>query len=356
MIQEPLNRLFGFCSVLLALWRRELGIIWRSLRIPSLGGRNRFVDLDIGKNSPVPLAPEVLLPQSATRVPSLFRRKPVLRFRLGPGLFLRRRITLPIAASRQISHILLLDLERATPFKANEVFQGWTCRIGNGAQLVVDHIIVRCDVLKPWLDFLFSHRISFSSEVAIQAHESLSVEMLRDVIAQHPPFRRLRRVRTAAFCALLAGAISCLTIAQLRQILALSELTIQLESVRRKASDIRAKLSQLENMARQAAVLRDRRRDMPSAVGVWEELTGLLPDSAWLSELRIQKGEVTISGSAQSSAAILELMEASSTFENAVFVNQTTQPSENGVEKFTIRAAFAIPLQAQRTSSLLKKP
>jgi general secretion pathway protein L len=359
MLQETLSRLVEFCTALPTLWLRELKSMWRSLARPWLEGGSPFVDLDIHKDSPLRLAREPLLPETTPGILSLFkmRRKPLLRLRLAPGLFLRRQITLPTAASKQISHILLLDLERATPFTSEDVFHGWTCRNSDdGAQVLVDHIIVRRDLLTPWLDFLFSNRILFSSEVAIQADEPLSVELLRDVIAQHPPFRRLRRIRLAAFCTLLAAAVFSLTVAHLRQSVALNQLTNELDSMKGKATEIRTRLSQLENMAQQAAMLRDRRRDLPSAIMLWEELTDLLPDSAWLSELRVQKGEVSISGSAQSSAAILELMEASSTFEKAAFVNSTTQPSHDGLERFTIRAALTMPSQAQRTSSLLKTP
>jgi general secretion pathway protein L len=339
------------CAALLTAWWDELEGMWQGIRRILPVKPKPYVDLVIRKGDPAPELAE-------NRPPSFLqasRKKPV-RLCLEPGLFLKRRLHLPRTALKDARRILLLELERATPFVPAEVFQGWICEFRDDSRAAVDHVIVRRDLLQPWLDYLSALNIPFASEVGLGTEKSSTVELLGEVIRQSPDMRRLRRLRLLAFATMLAAAISCLMAAHWRQSVALDRLASDLAAIKPKAVQVRTKLANLETMTERAAALRDYRRSFHSPLYLWRELTALLPDSAWLTELRMEKGEVTISGFARSSAALLESMETSAAFEKAAFVAPVMKPPGESLERFVIRASLSHSPPPPRLSILSKTP
>jgi general secretion pathway protein L len=340
------------CAALLTAWWEELDGMWQEIR-PLLPVKPRpYLDLVIRKGTPAP-APSV-----KNGPPSFLQasRKRPVRICLEPGLFLKRRLYLPKTALKDARRILLLELERTTPFSAADVFQGWTCEFLHNSKAVVDHVIVRRDLLQPWLDYLSALQVPFASEVGIGTDRPSTVDLLGELIRQNPHMRRLRRLRLLTFATMLATAMACLMAAHWRQSVALDQLTNELAAIKPKAVQVRTKLARLEIMFEQAAALRDYRRSFHSPLDLWRELTSLLPDSAWLTELRIERGEVTISGLAPSSAVLLEAMENSAVFEKAAFVSPVMKPPGESLERFVVRASLSNARPPPRLSILAKTP
>jgi hypothetical protein len=55
------------------------------------------------------------------------RRAPVTVLRLPPGLLLERQVTLPLAAEQGLDRVVRYEMDRFTPFTAEEVF--WSCAV-----------------------------------------------------------------------------------------------------------------------------------------------------------------------------------------------------------------------------------
>jgi general secretion pathway protein L len=85
-------------------------------------------------------------------------------------------------------------------------------------------------------------------------------------------------------------------------------------------------------------LLEQRKRTTPSSVIVLEALSQILPDHTYVSELRIDGDKLQLVGMTRDAPSLIQLIEHSSHFMNAVFFAPTTQtPGEPG-ERFHIEA------------------
>jgi general secretion pathway protein L len=169
----------------------------------------------------------------------------------------------------------------------------------------------------------------------------------------HPSHRKLRRIRILAAAAAAMALILLLSAVQWRQLLATREIDKALALTGKRAAAVRAKLTELEVFGKQAAEIQRRKFETVPIAGIWAELTKLMPDTAWLSELRIENSQVVISGFAKSSAELLGVLEASPLFEQASFTSPVSMARDSSVEQFSIRVKIEHQsTRGQRVSSV----
>jgi general secretion pathway protein L len=76
----------------------------------------------------------------------------------------------------------------------------------------------------------------------------------------------------------------------------------------------------------------------PVAVVVLDELSALLPDSTYLTDLSLDAGHLRITGASANVAELVPLLEGSGYFKNAVFYAPTTRLTGNATDRFSIEA------------------
>lgn len=70
---------------------------------------------------------------------------------------------------------------------------------------------------------------------------------------------------------------------------------------------------------------------------VWDEVTRLLPDTTWLTDLSVSKGEISIAGYSAAAAELIPVLGSSDLITNVTFASQVTRvPGQEG-ERFSIR-------------------
>jgi general secretion pathway protein L len=79
----------------------------------------------------------------------------------------------------------------------------------------------------------------------------------------------------------------------------------------------------------------------PAAVVVLDELSVLLPDSTYLTELNLDTGHLRITGVSANAAELVPLLEESGYFKNAVFYAPTTRLAGGATDRFNIEATVA---------------
>src|SRR5262249_26816116 len=72
-------------------------------------------------------------------------------------------------------------------------------------------------------------------------------------------------------------------------------------------------------------------------VAVIDALTKLLPDSVWLTDLRLENGVLDITGLAKSGAALLPLFEHSPLFADAAMASGVNFDPQENKERFSLR-------------------
>jgi general secretion pathway protein L len=232
-----------------------------------------------------------------------------LVLRLPAELALARTLSLPAGAEADLATALAFELERQTPFRADEVWLGWRREPGPGPDMAVRLVVVRRADAADALGALADRGL---------APEAVEVEGEPGVRLAIPSLARRRRGIGALNWTLLALLVG----------LALAAVAAPAWRAEREAARVEAEIAALKPAVERTLALRaevdrllgdaDRvvraKAGAPSATRLLEEMTRVLPDDAWLGQFNIAEGKVEIEGVAASAAALVRAIEASPKF------------------------------------------
>ena len=85
-------------------------------------------------------------------------------------------------------------------------------------------------------------------------------------------------------------------------------------------------------------LLAKRKQTSASSVMVFEAISRVLPDSTYVTELRIESDKVQVVGLTQDAPSLIKLMEQSPQFTRATFFAPTTRAQNEPGERFHIEA------------------
>ncbi|WP_045835007.1 PilN domain-containing protein [Hyphomicrobium sp. 99] len=249
-----------------------------------------------------------------------------------------RNVTLPGAAARDFPVLLSLDLERTTPFKQKDVYTAHTVdpsRSGGGRQSLRQYIIKRSlvDGLKSDIEAL---GLKVTSLECIDAAGAIAPINFLEVPSGRDASLRMKLLLGLASCAVvLAAAGAYIDVS--RHEAALELLQSETARLKDEAQSVRDMTAKYQTTASAIASFNQLRRETVSRVAILEELTRLLPDSAWVSDVKISGATVDISGLATSASAIVPILEKSPLFVDATSTSALTFDPLQDKERFGIR-------------------
>lgn len=257
---------------------------------------------------------------------------------------LRDEILLPAAASENLREVVAFQIDRLSPFARDEV--AFDCRLVDGAapsgQVRVELIVLPLPALNEALGR--ARALGVEPDFTSYAGDSIRRER-RFNLAAGAETRRARRAPWALNAALSALAL----------VLAATALYLPIERDRRIAAALEARLE----VARANAKVGDRlraevdervsgvtaligaKRTTPSATRLINDLSALLPDSVWLSQLRLNGSKVQIVGYAPSAGDVVGLIETSGQFRGAKFLAPARRIDRMGLEQFNLSFDYA---------------
>ena len=275
------------------------------------------------------------------------RRRPVpLGLRLERSACFERRLEVPAAARADFSRILELDLERATPFKHREVYTAFcedmSATASKGKTVLRQFIVKRplIDAPRQKLETL-GLQVAFADCWDDNGLKPLPLDFLASphhAGAAEPPPRLLAKL--LVFC-LLALAASAAWLSIQRGNSALAELETKVTEAKTRAQSLRKTVGNAEAAFKGAAALQNLKSGVIPAAEILEELSRRLPDTTYISDFRIERGKISITGFAQSAAALVPLVEQSALFEAATSPAPVLFDPYTGKEQFRIEARIA---------------
>jgi general secretion pathway protein L len=117
-----------------------------------------------------------------------------------------------------------------------------------------------------------------------------------------------------------------------------SALDTEQEELSRMITQRRAALRANQGAGSAETLLAKRKQTQPSSVVVLEAMSGVLPDSTHVTELRIEGDKVQVVGLTQDAPSLIKLMEQSPQFTRATFFAPTTRGQNEPGERFHIEA------------------
>jgi general secretion pathway protein L len=261
---------------------------------------------------------------------------------------LRRRLQLPLVVAENLRESIGFDIDRLTPFRAEEVVyhariagidrqRGQVvCELTVVPRATVDAALKRASLLGIRPD-----------RVAVEPEEAGTASPAETAAAPiYLPVAlggRVDRWLPWRLPAALAGLVLLLAAAGLYLYFDRSDAVLAAYAAEtakyRKAADAAAKLrEQVQTLARTRAAAATQREALPLMVDVLAELTARLPDDTWLTDLRLSDAHMQLSGYASSAATLVPVIENSPMFQGARLSGPVLPDASMQRERFSIEA------------------
>ena len=254
-----------------------------------------------------------------------------------------RELTVPAAALARMDEVLRFDIEANLPFRCSDLHHGWYLKDSNGAgdADVVVHVMIKKELLAPLIETVKQAGLPLR-EIAVTGGDG---ERLPVNLLERTERRRAGAVRasttvlavTAAAAGFLSLTAFVMTVVDLNDGIAAAEEALLAGS--REAKAVRQSASAAEQTTAQLRQVRMRKRDAVPVVAIWEEVTRILPDGTWLTELRIDEGKVRIDGQSANASELIGALARSPLFSNVAFASPVTRDQQRGFERFQIQMA-----------------
>jgi len=256
--------------------------------------------------------------------------------RLGAADVLEKTVVLPLAAERELDQVLAFEMDRETPFRAEELY--WNHRI-EAADRQNGRLSVRLSLVpKANLDPLLSML------------DQIGMRPSRAEIADGPDTRsylpldgnggRSRRRSTrliwpaAACCAALA--LASVATPFLRQEMVLASLEREIATDRTAAAEADALRREIDSLSGSADFIERERDKAGRPLNVLAAATSVLPDDTYLTEMQLLQRKVTLSGRSAAAARLIGALAADGEFRNPGFAAPVTRLEALRSELFTI--------------------
>ncbi|MCC3245802.1 PilN domain-containing protein [Methylocystis sp. WRRC1] len=264
--------------------------------------------------------------------------------------FFVRRFDIPAVAASNLPRLLIADIERKTPFRLSDVIYGhatakhpvspdklsvslWILRrdmvvraIENSGLAMTDLAFVRPSGLSP---------MAGPAPVIVLEATSESSHLFRNVAIG-------LCAATALLAALGVGATLW------RQSATNEELDAKIQEMSARAAKVRQIADRASAESRLLSVLRNARRTGPLFADLWEETARLLPDGAYVTDLRITEPRANeraleLVGFADSAVGLPALFEKSPFFSDAGLTAAITPDAHEKKEGFSLAARIRQP-------------
>jgi general secretion pathway protein L len=268
------------------------------------------------------------------------------RIALAPREALVRRVSMPAATEENLETVLGFEMDRLTPFRADEVYYDHrvTGRDVAAGTISVLLAVARREIVDARIEQARALGLSVQG-VAVRedtARAGAALDVLPSIQRGERDGPRERLAKQV----LAAGAIVLLLVLLLLPVYSKNREVHAIKPALDKAhADAQATDALIRELDRHVAdynFLLTRRYATYPALAYVEEVTRLLPDNTWLQQFDIKNAgktrEVLISGETVSSSKLIEILEQSRLLQNAAPRGTVTRGTQPGTERFVIAA------------------
>lgn len=266
---------------------------------------------------------------------------------LAPKAMLHRVVELPLAVESNLSGAIGYQLDQFTPFEASMVYfdQKVIGKDISVARLKVDLRVIPKETLEPLTTRLNDlgitvHAVDRSMDAVGDGSSAPKLEGFNVLPKETRPSYHFERTvlnwRLAGF-AMVAVFVAMFLTLSIREA-SVERFSEQVVSLRAEAQEVMALQRELSDALDAANYLAQKRQQQPVMVPLLDELTKLLPQQMWLQQVQVRGTEVTMMGFAEGSQQLIEIINESPLFSDAVFRGRVTVDPETSQERFTIQA------------------
>jgi general secretion pathway protein L len=251
--------------------------------------------------------------------------------------FLFRPLELPKRAAEYLDGIVRSQIDRLTPWTANEAVYSWTQPTdGPNDRINLTIAATARSMIAPYLRAvagLNAASIVVSTAQSDLGSQAAPIRLIEQRVGSAVSVRRVRSILMAIF--LLSGLSAAASIGF--SAVASDNLGAEQQELMRKISARKAAMRNLFDGST-LQTLEKRKQTTPSSVIALEALSKLLPDDTYVTELRIDGERLQIVGMTSDAPSLIRLIEQSPHFAHATFFAPTTRSPGTTKEQFHIES------------------
>jgi general secretion pathway protein L len=275
---------------------------------------------------------------------SAHEERPDVVLCLAEARVLCRQLQLPAAAEQNLRQVLGFEMDRQTPFRADQVYydQRIVRRDADGKQIVVELALVPRAAVEAELARAESLGLPLDALDAEHAGARLGYNLL-------PPERRAPRrqlwlrldLALGAAVLVLLGVTMVQSLANRERALeALREHTQRVQTEARAVAVLRKTLKEAVDGAN---FLAERKRARPVVIDLLLDVTLLLGNDTWLQRFSLNGDQVQLQGQSREAASLIAVLQKSPMLEGPALQGAITPDARTGKEQFLIAAKAKLP-------------
>lgn len=252
----------------------------------------------------------------------------------------QKELVLPAAARENLQQVVAYELDRYTPFKADDVYFAIKATKVNDGQIKVLLILTS----RAQLDALYEELAVTGIIPVIVDYEGVfnNFEDSRDCYNLLPERLRPKTAKTSQLIhSTLIGLVLLLLTAVLVmpvwfQYKTVSALEKKVKVIEQEAKKIKTIQSEIDALMDETSQLINEKNSSPPVVDILNTLSRLMKDDTWLAYIQFADGHLQLQGESPEASSLIGVLESSDLFDNAVFVSPVTQDSISKLERFQI--------------------
>jgi general secretion pathway protein L len=258
---------------------------------------------------------------------------------------LRRPLSLPAAAEPNLRQVLAFEMDRQTPFRADQVY--YDCRVAGRDEatrtLAVELAAVPRAALDPDLAALAELGVALDGVDVGGAHgraEGFNLLPAERRAVRRNVWLRINLALGAAVLVLL-GVVMAQSVANREK--GLESLREETTARRDAAREVAALRNELKTAVEGANFLAERRRARPAISDLMLDATERLGNDTWLQRLSLNGDQLQLQGQSREAAGLITILQQSPMMEAPALQGAITPDARSGKEQFLIQAKVRVP-------------
>jgi len=255
---------------------------------------------------------------------------------------LQRNLTLPAAAEENIRQVLAFEMDRQTPFKADQIYfdSRVTGRDASGRNLLVELVLLPRAQLDQELSTLTTGASSLDGVDAWRGEPGGARRQINLLPAERRARHRDMRLPLNLG---LAALVVVLLIVNMDESLAnraaaVEAMRAEVDKSNTEARQVAALRKTLADSIAGANFLTDKKRNSPLTDALLDDLTRRLPEDTYLERLQIESGQVQLQGQSKEAAKLIAALSNSACLGDPRLQGQIQPDPRTGKERFQITA------------------
>jgi len=255
---------------------------------------------------------------------------------------IQKELSLPAAAKENLYQVVAYELDRYTPFKAEQVYFAVKLLEGVNEPGQIRAMLIL--TTREILDGLYEDIKAMGLSPLIADYEGSANNLDRLDYAYNLLPERLRQ-KTAKMPRIIHSALITLTCLLLVAVIAMpvwfeyqtvNALQLKADTLEKDAKKVKALQSEIDAVIDETRQLIEEKSATPEVIVMLNTLSSLIKDNTWLSYLQYSDGHLQIQGESPAASSLIAVLEASDLFVNARFASPLTQDSISKLERFQI--------------------